>query len=187
VARGPGDGVAAHRQVLSDARLASGTGKPAAEWFAILDELGATGWAHARIAAHLVAEHEVAPWWAQGITVRYEQERGLRLPGQQADGTFSVSVSRSLLGGQLELLDLGVERFAGYAGGTPEAVSRSIAHPTARWRLGGGDALLLSVGPPASGKCRVTLTQSRLRLPERVQPVKDALTELFGVLADRQR
>ena len=182
-----GDGVAPARQGVSDARLASGTGKPAAEWFAILDELGADRWAHARIAAHLVAEHEVAPWWAQGITVRYAQERGLRLPGQQADGTFSVSVSRSLRGGQLELLDLGVERFSGSAGGAPEATTRSATHPTARWSLPGGEQLLLTVGPPASGKCRVTLTRSRLRLPERVQPVEEALTALFRGVEDRQR
>ena len=53
-----------------------------------------------------------ADWWAQSITVRYEQARGMRLPGQQPDGTFSVAVSRSLRGEPLELLDLGVERFA---------------------------------------------------------------------------
>lgn len=186
MAKERGDGVQGHAQVVSDARLASGTGKSAAEWFAILDELGATAWSHAQIAARLVADHEVAPWWAQGVTVRYEQARGMRLPGQQADGTFSASVSRSLRGAQLELLDLGVERFAAYAGGPPVATSRGIAHPTARWDLPGGDSLLLSVGPPsASGTCRVTLTQGRLRLPERVQPVKDALTEQFSRLAAR--
>lgn len=34
-------------------------------------------------------------WWAQGITVAYEQHIGRRVPGQRADGTFEVSVSKT--------------------------------------------------------------------------------------------
>lgn len=35
-------------------------------------------------------------WWAQGAAVAYEQHIGRRLPGQQCDGRFSVSVSKTL-------------------------------------------------------------------------------------------
>lgn len=171
---------------LSDARLGSGTGRSAAEWFARLDAAGATRLSHAQIARLLVDEFELAPWWAQGITVRYEQERGLGVPGQQADGSFEVSVSRSLRGAPLDLLDLGVARFTAYAGGPPDEVTRSSARPIARWRLENGDTLLLEVGPPAGGMCAVVLTQGHLRLPERVQPVKEGLTRAFGVMSDRQ-
>ena len=125
-------------------------------------------------------------WWAQSITVRYEQARGMRLPGQQPDGTFTVAVSRSLRGNPLELFDLGVERFAEFAGGAPEATSRAAAHPTARWRLDGDVRLQLRVSPGADGKCAVSLTQSRLRLPERVEPARVAMTRAFRVMGDRQ-
>jgi hypothetical protein len=128
----------------------------------------------------------VADWWAQSITVRYEQARGMPLPGQQPDGTFAVAVSRSLRGGPLELLDLGVDRFAEFAGGAPEATSRSAAHPTARWRLDGDVLLELRVSPGASGTCVVSLAQSRLRLPERVEPAREAMTRAFRVMGDRQ-
>lgn len=33
-------------------------------------------------------------WWAQGITVAYEQTIGRRVPGQVADGTFEVAVTK---------------------------------------------------------------------------------------------
>lgn len=41
-------------------------------------------------------EEGVEGWWAQSITVAYEQERGMRLPGQMSDGTFSVTGSRTV-------------------------------------------------------------------------------------------
>jgi hypothetical protein len=172
--------------VISDARLASGTGRGSEQWFALLDAADATRLSHAQIARLLVDEHEVPGWWAQSITVRYEQARGMRLPGQQPDGTFSVAVSRSLRGGPLELLDLGVERFASFAGGAPEATSRSVGHPTARWRLEGDVRLQLMVSPGTGDKCSVSLTQSRLRLPERVEPAREAMTRAFRVMGDRQ-
>jgi hypothetical protein len=179
-------GAGRHDQTMSDARLGAGTGRSVDQWFALLDGVGATARSHAQIARWLAEEHEVPGWWAQSITVRYEQARGMRLPGQQPDGTFSVSVSRSLRGGQLELLDLAVERFAGFAGGPPDATSRSAAQPTARWSLPGAESLLLTVAPPTGGKCSVTLTLSRLRLPERVEPVERELAKAFRVVGDRQ-
>lgn len=180
---GPAGGGA---QRLSDARLGSGTGRSAAEWFARLDAAGATRLSHEQISRLLVDEFEVVPWWAEGITVRYEQERGLETPGRQPDGSYAVTVGRSLRGRPLELFDLAVERLAAYAGGPPGAVTRSATRPTADWTLTHGDTLRLRVVPTDGPKCQVTLTQGGLRLPERVQPVKEGLTRAFGVMSDRQ-
>ena len=185
----PGTGGVGHgrdEQRLSDARLGSGTGRSAAEWFARLDAAGATRLSHEQISRLLVDEFEVVPWWAEGITVRYEQERGVEPPGRQPDGSYAVTVGRSLRGGALELFDLAVARFAGYAGGPPEVVTRSATHPTADWTLAHGDTLRLRVVSTAGPKCSVSLTQGSLRLPERVQPVKEGLTRAFGVMSDRQ-
>ncbi|ROS51443.1 hypothetical protein [Frigoribacterium sp. PhB24] len=173
-------------QRLSDARLGSGTGRSAAEWFARLDAAGATRLSHEQISRLLVDEFEVAPWWAEGVTVRYEQERGVEPPGRQPDGTYAVTVGRSLRGAPLELLDLAVDRFARYAGGGPAVVARSGAQPTADWALAHGESLRLRVVPTEGPKCSVSLTQGDLRLPERVQPVKEGLTRAFGVMTDRQ-
>ena len=173
-------------QRLSDARLGSGTGRSAAEWFARLDAAGATRLSHEQISRLLVDEFEVVPWWAEGITVRYEQERGVEPPGRQPDGSYAVTVGRSLRGGALELFDLAVDRFARYAGGPPEVVARSATRPTADWTLAHGDTLRLQVVSTDGPKCPVSLTQGGLRLPERVQPVKEGLTRAFGVMGDRQ-
>lgn len=37
-------------------------------------------------------------WWAQGVAVAYEQHIGRRQPGQSCEGTFQVTVSRTLAG-----------------------------------------------------------------------------------------
>ncbi|WP_423922931.1 hypothetical protein ACPEEZ_03710 [Frigoribacterium sp. 2-23] len=167
---------------LSDARLASGTGRSASQWFAILDGLGANRWSHAQIAARLEDEYEVPRWWAQGITVSYEQARGLSVPGQQPDGTYRVTVSRSRRAGPLELFERALGPVARYAGGDPSSSSRAAAGPSATWTLGAGESLLLAVLPAHGDACAVTLTQSGLRLPERMQPVEDALTALLTAL-----
>jgi hypothetical protein len=50
---------------------------------------------HPEIARRLSAEHGVDGWWAQGITVSYEQARGMRAPGERPDG-FSVTASKTV-------------------------------------------------------------------------------------------
>lgn len=86
------EGIGAHRP----AAVAERTGRSWEEWFALLDAWGATARDHTEIARHLVREEGVGGWWAQSITVAYEQERGMRLPGQMSDGTFSVTGSRTV-------------------------------------------------------------------------------------------
>jgi uncharacterized protein YndB with AHSA1/START domain len=41
-------------------------------------------------------EHRVDAWWAQTLTVDYEQARGLRPPGGNRDGTFNVNATRTV-------------------------------------------------------------------------------------------
>ncbi|MGH8882099.1 MAG: DUF4287 domain-containing protein [Stackebrandtia sp.] len=86
---------APQRRIASEA-LATNTGRGWEEWFAILDAWGGTEHKHGEIAAFLVEEHGVDGWWSQGITVGYEQERGMRRPGQMADGTFTANASKTI-------------------------------------------------------------------------------------------
>jgi hypothetical protein len=71
------------------------TGKVHAEWFAILDEHGATNHTHTEIARWLSDTHQTPGWWTQNITVAYERARGMRAPHQMADG-YSISVTRTM-------------------------------------------------------------------------------------------
>lgn len=81
---------------VSDALVRERTGRGWDEWFVLLDAWGATGRTHAEIARWLVDTHEVAGWWAQSLTVGYEQARGLRAPGQRRGGDFSAAGSRTV-------------------------------------------------------------------------------------------
>lgn len=80
---------------VSDEALATATGRDWQGWIAELDGADAARRSHAEIARWLVAEHGVTGWWAQTITVGYEQARGLRAPGQRADG-FAVSATKTI-------------------------------------------------------------------------------------------
>jgi hypothetical protein len=73
-----------------------GTGRERADWFAALDAWGAAGRPYKEIAGWLVDEHGLSAWWAQKITVEYEQARGARAPGVRRDGTFTVTASKAV-------------------------------------------------------------------------------------------
>ncbi|AEG42888.1 DUF4287 domain-containing protein [Isoptericola variabilis] len=83
-------------EAVGDDRVETATGRGRDAWFGLLDEASATHWSHKDIAAWLTGEHGVDGWWAQSITVAYEQERGMRQPGQRSDGSFEVSPSKTL-------------------------------------------------------------------------------------------
>ena len=89
------DPIRRHDVVIGDDAVERATGRRREEWFTLLDEQKAAGWEHPRIVACLV-DHGVEDWWAQSVTVGYEQARGLRHPGQRADGTFEATTSRTL-------------------------------------------------------------------------------------------
>jgi hypothetical protein len=80
----------------SDESVRKNTGRTWDDWFRLLDEWGAKGRKHAEIARWLSAENGVDGWWAQSVTVAYEQERAMRAPGQKADGTYSVGASKTV-------------------------------------------------------------------------------------------
>ncbi|HEV2893644.1 MAG TPA: hypothetical protein VG411_07820 [Actinomycetota bacterium] len=84
------------RRPYSDAVIRANTGHSWDEWFVLLDGWGAAERPHAEIARWVHQEHGVGGWWAQGVTVAYEQARGLRAPGQRRGGHFEVSASKTV-------------------------------------------------------------------------------------------
>jgi hypothetical protein len=87
---------------VSDDAVRERTGHGWQEWFARLDAVGATKRRHGEIVRWVMDDQGVDGWSAQTISVGYEQERGLREPGQNSSGSFSATVSRTV--------DVGVER-----------------------------------------------------------------------------
>lgn len=76
------------------------TNKTWEAWVQELDEAGARDMTHKDLALKLYHQLEGTVenhgWWAQGITVAYEQHIGKRIPGQLANGLFEIAVSKTI-------------------------------------------------------------------------------------------
>lgn len=71
------------------------TGRAWEEWLRVLDRAGAKTLPHREIAMLVSRKFSIPGWWSQMVAVGYEQARGLRQPGQRADG-FAASASRTV-------------------------------------------------------------------------------------------
>src|SRR5215211_6891823 len=93
---GPAGAAAGFKPPYSDDVVRANTGRAWDEWFALLDGWGAVERPHPEIARWLNEEHGVPGWWAQGVTVAYEQARGRRAPRQRRGGQFEVNASKTV-------------------------------------------------------------------------------------------
>jgi hypothetical protein len=166
---------------VGDAAMHEATGRAPEEWFALLDAAGANGWRHPEIAAWLRDEHGVDAWWCQSVTVRYEQARGMRLPGQQADGTFAASSSRTIDGPLDEAYGRAVTAVTA-AHGSPTSARASGARPFARFAAAGGGSVLVTAEATAAGRVKVAAVHERLASPEAAADAKAALAGLLREL-----
>ncbi|MCB9840165.1 MAG: hypothetical protein H6809_00755 [Phycisphaeraceae bacterium] len=80
---------------VSDAAVKKATGRDWAAWVARLSKAGAADLTHKQIAEHLSENERIEPWWAQMVTVGYEQATGRRARHEKPDG-FSVSGSKTI-------------------------------------------------------------------------------------------
>lgn len=175
----------AYTPAMSPDAVRSATGREWDEWFALLDEWGATEREHKAIAAWLGAEHGVPGWWAQNVTVEYERSRGLRAPGSGRDGLFSVGASRTVA--------VPVERlYAAFV--DPELRERwlhggkvrertVLPHRSARFDWEGGPTRLV-VGFTEKGpaKAQVALAHERVPDADVAAELKAYWRERLGVL-----
>ena len=79
----------------SSEAVKSRTGRDWKEWIRILDQEHGDTLGHKAIAELLYEKYSVPGWWAQMVTVGYEQVRGLRVKHQRPDG-FEISVTRMI-------------------------------------------------------------------------------------------
>lgn len=165
---------ASDKQVGAGA-VVKATGTSRDEWRAILDKAGAASWSHSKIAAWLVSEHGVDGWWAQNVTVDYEQYVGRRKPGQRPDGTFEVGATRRIPLDQSEAFELLIASVTETIGAAPASINTGGSSPNARWKLEDGRSLLATAQRVADGKTTVGLTMSRITDPDSLTEVKATL------------
>lgn len=167
-------------QKVGDDRLRDATGRIRADWHALLEAAGAREWPHPEIARWLVEEHGVDGWWAQGITVGFEQAIGRRLPGQTADGTFAVAVTRTLAASRPAVLDPVVATLVARLG-EPASLNPGSSYSTARWKVD-GETIVAAISEPKPGRTLVSLTRSRIRDGDSLDAAKHALRGILDSL-----
>ncbi|MEU7843707.1 hypothetical protein AB0B39_22430 [Micromonospora sp. NPDC049114] len=156
---------AAQTERIADDLLRDRTGRGWADWFAVLDAASAAERTHTEIARHLTAGHEVPGWWAQTITVGYEQARGLRSPGQRRDGGFEASASRTVAAPAARLFEAVADETV-RARWLPdvEVRVRTATAPRsfrADW-AGGPTRIVVGFDPVGESKTRVTVLHEKL-------------------------
>lgn len=159
------------------------TGRPWHAWLRFMEDIGAEGLGHAEIAARV--ERELSgtvdnpAWWAQGVTVAYEQHSGRRAPGQRADGSFQTTVSRTFA---LDMHAL-MEAYAAFAATDTGVAQLAASSPrrsgTAKrlsWRLRAKDGIGVRVTsePRTEGSAVLVVTVVGLASAEAVVEAKAA-------------
>ena len=151
--------IAEQKTGVSDDAVVRATGRSRNDWHDLLSTAGAHDGSPSRIAAWLVAEHGVDGWWAQGITVGYEQHTGRRKPGQRADGRFEASVSRRIPLQQHDALHAVIASIGVEVGADPNSTRTTGKFFTAKWKRDGG-VITARVAPRESEKSTVVLVMS---------------------------
>ncbi|HHU40054.1 MAG TPA: hypothetical protein GXZ45_12345 [Propionibacterium sp.] len=160
--------------------MARATGRTHDQWRVVLTEAGAMAWPHAEIARHLVDVHGLDGWWAQGVTVDFEQACKGRLPGQRADGTFSASKTATIPGEPLDALAL-VASIVTDRHGEPHGQNLTASMPNVRWRLADGTRLAAAVQGRNKSGVPVNLAWEKLPTAEAATLAK---AELGDILAE---
>jgi hypothetical protein len=142
----------------------SATGRGREEWFALLDADGAASRPYREIADRLVDDHGLSRWWAQKLTVEYQQARGRRAPGSRPDGTCTVTASKTIAVPAAELFDAFADRRVRRRW-LPDVRlrSRGADPPTAiRFDVEDGSRVRVGISAVAPRKSQVALEHARI-------------------------
>lgn len=119
-------------------------------------------------------------WWAQNVTVAYEQHIGRRKPGQQSSGSYSVTVSKTLDGDMDEVL----HKWQGLVGEMREfngsrVVGGARTSQTEKWRywrcdFEDGSKLSVNIQQkPRVQKCIISVNHDKLKQADDVEKWRD--------------
>ena len=152
--------------------IEAATGKAWTEWTRLLDGAGAADMPHPDI-AKLVHETlsgvvDNPGWWAQNVTVAYEQHIGRRAPGQNNDGTFEVSVTKTIAGTKEDVFALWQEAHGeaqDFKGEAIKNVRTSVTPVRLYWRcdLVDGSSFAVAAEQKAPSKVMLAATHTKLK------------------------
>lgn len=151
------------------------TARQWSEWLEYFEQHRAQTLSHAEIAqlARRAMPTELAnpDWWAQGTAIAFEQQMGLRVPGQSSDGSFRVGASRTLTKDRDTAIELWIagpgaaDTHLGYTVVDPRR-SRTEKRSFFRFTLEGAGRVEVSATPNPKNPEKTTLTVSHDNLPD---------------------
>jgi hypothetical protein len=164
------------------------------EWLRYMDSIDAKNLSHHEIATKVLEELDGKidnlGWWAQSVSVAYEQYVGRRIPGQRPDGTFQTSVSKATRLGMQDLMDKWVSFAAG-----DEAVRALIAGDvrvsgtekriTWRTKARDGSEIRLTSEPKKDGTASIIAVQMGLETEELNNEAKSNWSSILGRFLER--
>jgi hypothetical protein len=163
---------------ISSAAVKKATGKTWAQWATLLDKAGAKKKPHREIAEFLHEKHHLPGWWAQMVTVGYEQARGLRARHQKPDG-FEVSVSKTIAAPVADAFEAWKdpalrEKWLPH---TPLSVRKATPHKSIRITWGDGTNLSVNFWPKGPLKCQVVPQHGKLADADTAEKMKTYWTD----------
>ena len=141
------------------------TGKPWADWMALLDEAGGRGMTHKELVAHLARHYRVSDWWLQQISVTYEKSRRLRQTHEMPDG-YQISRTRTMAATAATLYDLWLDESARRRWLPDAELTVRKATPHKIIRLQWGDGTLVEARLAEKGPDNTAVTVQHNKLPD---------------------
>ena len=162
------------------------TGKTWDTWLIFLERIRARDLSHAEIARKVSEQKGVTSWWAQMITVAYEQHVGRRRPGQTSGGKYRVAVSRTVDGTLDAVLRrwLAVvrprQKFSGVSVERAPTTSRSVKYRYWHCGLSDGSRVSVGVAQKERGKAVIGLAHQNLKSPSTIERWRAFWTSLLA-------
>lgn len=177
---------------MSDEKLKAKTGCTWERWVYALDSRGAAKMSHRDIAALVSEKYKIDGWWSQTVTVGYERIKGLRARGQQRNGTYEASKSRTFSVPVTTLFDAWADASVRRRWLNGETVKIRTATTPKSMRLDWTDRSIIAVGFAAKSKSKSSVAVQHTKLPDREtadrfkQYWSDRLDALGEVLSERR-
>ena len=171
---------------MSDAKVKESTGCTWERWVRALDRYGADKMTHRDIARLVQEKYKVGPWWTQTVAVGYERIKGLRARGQQRNGTFQISKSRTYNVPVTTLFDAWTDARARQQWLNEAGVRVRKATRPKSIRLGWPDGGIVAVGffPKGESKSYVAVEHTKLPDRETGERIKREWSDRFDALGD---
>jgi hypothetical protein len=152
---------------MADAAVREKTGRSWEEWVRTLDAHDAYTLPHNEIAKIISSSYKVPSWWTQTVTVGYERIKGLRVRGQQRNGTFGMTISRTFNVPVATLFDAWADAATRRRWLDAPNVKVRTANRPKTLRLGWPDGAIVAVGFTVKGASKSAVALEHAKLPDR--------------------